>query len=55
MLRYVFSCLTYAIAKVIIQTLNLVMQTSKLNETHGNWLLFDVLDVVMLISVKLKA
>jgi hypothetical protein len=52
---HVLDGLTWAVVRVVTETLNPVVKQCILNQTRGFWLLSDALVSAMLISVKLQA
>jgi hypothetical protein len=46
--------LTWHISQIIVDVLSSVVSACVLNQSHGNWLLFDALNVKITMSLKLK-
>jgi hypothetical protein len=46
--------LTWHISQIIVDVLSSVVSACVLKQSHGNWLLFDALNVKITMSLKLK-
>jgi hypothetical protein len=46
--------LTWHISQIIVDVLSSSISACVLNESHGHWLLFDVLNVIIIMSLKFE-